>query len=229
MVGMALRHGVNPTATAGESVSAGGASAYATEWPAPGRALELAREDGRAEVLEWAAKSLRTAVDEGSPHDEARLTRLCDLAEVLLYRFGRANSRIDVQEAVNRLQEAVEQAAVSEYPGREPEQSARVHFLLACGLERWYELDRSLPALGEAARQYREALSLPLPPSRRALAWAGRARVCDQQGRDEEARRAYESCLESFAELGLSDFPDAVAARSALARLRGPADVQTRR
>src|ERR1700722_14236211 len=74
--------------------------------PAAARALALARNDGRTEVLEWAAKALRTAVDGAPPNDEDRVARLCDLAEVLLDRFGRAHDRVDVQEAVTRLQEA---------------------------------------------------------------------------------------------------------------------------
>ena len=196
--------------------------------PVAARALALARDDSRPEVLEWAAKSLRTAVESAAPNDEDRVARLCDLAEVLLDRFGRANNRVDVQEAVTRLQEAVGDPADPDVIVEpEPEQSARAHLLLARSLERWYELDRSLPALGEAARQYREALNLPLPPGRRALALAGRGRVCDIQGRGEEACLAYESCLQAFEELGLEDYPDAVEARSALARLRGLSEGQT--
>lgn len=190
------------------------------------QALALAREDARPEVLEWAAKSLRRAVDSAPPRNEERLERLCDLAEVLLDRFREGSNRVDVQEAVTRLQEAVSDDTEPGEEIVEPEaaQAARAHMLLARSLERWYELDRSLPALGEAARQYRAALDLPLPPSDRALALAGRGRVCDLQGRREEATGAYESCLAAFEQLGLADYPDAVEARTALDRLRGLPD-----
>lgn len=189
---------------------------------AAARALELARDAGRPEQLDWAVRLLRSTAGKAPAGNAEATTLLADLGAALHTRYGVRHEPSDLAEAMRHLRTVT--ARPTGAPGALSAEK-QVQCLLELGrvFEDRFELDHGLSDLGEAAQAYIEASRVTAPnrPDLRAEALAAWGAVLYRLGRDAEARQRLSEGLELFERLGLGDHVAAAEARRVLTRLGG--------
>lgn len=187
---------------------------------AAARALELARDAGRPEQLDWAVRLLRNTAGKAPSGDAEATTLLADLAAALHTRYGVRHEPADLAEAMRHLRTVT--ARPTGAPGAlSAEKQVRCLLELGRVFEDRFELDHRLADLGEAAQAYLDAARTATAdrPDLRAECLVALGSVFYRQGRDGEARQRLAEGVAQFERLGLGDHVSAVEARRLLTRL----------